>query len=173
MKNTSPLFYQVPSITSWLVCLVVSCYVSDGSAQWSDVQDMSHLKKNTQEMNISQQPGANILVHWKDGKVQAFGNISDLRNADRAEDVVAVGIQYAGLREVPFVLRRFPNITLLDLSHNNLSCEAIAEWGVPRSLKRVYLNDNPLNEACQQKLKSRHPRLQFIFAIDQLTQKPE
>lgn len=161
------------TIFAGLFCLAALCHGPAASAQKAEAEDMSHIKQSAAENKVPDRPAANILVHWKEGKAQAFGTLAELQKVDRPEDVVAIGIQYAGLREIPSVLKRFPNISLLDLSHNNLSCETIAGLGVPRSLKTVYLNDNPLDIACQDKLKSRHPKLQFIFTISQLTQKPE
>lgn len=142
-------------------------------AQQNSVQDMSHLKDAQSGGKSPELPAVNILVGWKEGSVQALNSVADLQKVERPEAVVMLGIQNAELRQVPAVLKRFPNITMLDLSHNLLDCETISGLRPPRSLKKIYLNNNKIDEACQDKLKSRHPAIQFTFTIPQLTQKPE
>jgi hypothetical protein len=168
-KSSSPLKSLLLTL-SWLFAL---CFIPAALGQKSEGEDMSHLKQSAKDNAFSEMPSANIMVQWKDGKVQVLRDLSELQKVDRPEEVVMVGIQNAGLKEIPPVLSRFKNITLLDLSHNALKCEAFSGLTAPRSLRTLYANDNSLDVACQDRLKVRYPKIQFFFTIPQLTQKPE
>lgn len=171
MKIISPPFSRHFSLAlTWLFSL---WFLPVALGQKSESEDMSHIKQSASESQFSEFPSANIMVQWKDGKVLVLRELSELQKVDRPEEVLMVGIQYAGLKEIPSVLRRFNNIILLDLSHNALKCEAFSGLSAPRSLRTLYVNDNLLDAACMDKLKARHPKLQFVFSISQLTQKPE
>jgi len=113
----------------------------------------------------------NFLLHYADGRIIPFLDALELEGQRDIEKVFMITLQNEATMDIIQRVAKFKVLKILDLSHNNLSCDNLRNLELASSVKKVYLNNCNLDDACQLLLKSKFPTIDFVFEIKQTQKK--
>lgn len=139
---------------------------SELPSQTNLYMDMSEIK--TSEASAKTRSKANILIQWRDQRIVVLEHVQELETLENPQNVTLLTLQNCGLSQLPPILKRFTGLEILDLSHNHLICSSLEGFKAPKSLKTLYLNNNPALQDCITELSAAPASYQTIYQIKQV-----
>lgn len=124
---------------------------------------MSYLKINGNEnKKITKQQG--IAEYRISGKIIEFENLNDLSRLNNNAYILT--IQNKKLMHLDVSITKLQNLTVIDVSHNQLATIDENIFSALKKLKKVYVNDNNIPEEMVNVWRIKYPKIYFYTNKD-------